>query len=429
MHLLLLSFLAGVVLAQTPPVQPVDGTSSRHLVNWEIGVRLQGCQFSPDSKHFAAMCDISNTESRLMVWKVPEQQPLHTWNMPYRDIKEFRWLNTRGWEEYNVVQFTSPTTIVVTAVSPVKPIITEPEKPENPCIFIFHVTQVDLVTQEIKHHQFPLTAPSRYSWCSFNFASHSPVVLACVSSPDEPDRRASGRGCYWQRIDLVKRAVDKTGYFDTAFPKHYGFYPMNISPDGSTVMLRAGQHGKKDGSGRLPVGFLYRLDNGEQSSEVLFPEKLGSDDPRGQFSPDGKLAWWDDGQKLQWLDTRKPQEVHSWNYPAFNEKRKVSRSFFLLNSIERVVEYTSSFYPGDASMNARRPPVNTETGSGPAKDGLPSGWTIWAPGQKEPRYLPLFFYNGPSQVVYSPDGRYVAQMMFFKKKKQLINMDVYELKP
>lgn len=428
MHLILLSLLAGVGLMQVP-VQPVDRMSSRHLVNWEIGERLQGCQFSPDGKHFAAMCDISKTETRLMVWKVPDQQPLHTWTMPSRDIKEFRWLNTRGWEEYNVVQFTSPTTIVVTAVSPVKPIITDPAKPENPCIFIFHVTQADLVTKEIKHHQFALTAPSRYTTCSFNFASHSPVVLAYVPMPDEPDRRASGRGCYWQRIDLVKRVVDKTGYFDTVFPKHYGLYPMDISPDGAMLMLHGIRHGKNDGSGRLRVGYLYRLDSGDHSSEILFSEKSRSEDQRGQFSPDGKLAWWDDGQKLHWLDTRKSQDIHTWDYPHFIGQRKVSRSFFLLNRIERVVEYTSSFYPGDASMDARRPPVKNETGSGPAKDGMPSGWTIWTPGQKEPRYLPLFYYNGPSTVVYSPDGHYVAQMMFFKKNKQLINMDVYELKP
>lgn len=420
MHLIWLTVLLCIPMGQNDPAKPITQQSCLKLQTWDAGKKMNGCQFSPDSKHFACMVDVDDKEAKLVVWKIHNDKPVHSWQMPHRAFPEFRFLNMKSQEELNFVQFISSNQIVVTAVREVKK-----------ADFVFYVTIADLETKAIKHHEFKLTTPFSLSWCAFHFATHAPVVVAYISHPDKSPPDTSQQSGYWQRVNLLSGLEEKKGYLESRFPRHYGFNLNQLSPDGNWVLISASRHGFPDGSGRLPVGLLYHLMTEQLSGEVLFSStSRGSDNIAAMFSLDGKHVSWQEFDRLQLIELNELKKISEWNAPKIKslpDGTMPRRRFVPLNGTSRVIEYTSRYSSRSAIELVGKPANSKEFGND--LNGVPLGWSLWRSGTKEAETLPLFWYNGLNTCSISPDGKYLAQMKFHKDGKHLIHFDVFQLNP
>lgn len=420
MHLMWLTVLLCIPFGQNKPAAPITQQPCLKLHTWDAGKKMNGCQFSPDSKHFACMVDVDDKEAKLVVWNVQSDKPVHSWQMPHRAFPEFRFLNMKSQEELNFVQFISSNQIVVTAVREV-----------NKADFIFYVTVADLENKAIKHHEFKLTTPFSLSWCAFHFATHAPVVVAYISHPDKSPPDTSQQSGYWQRVNLLSGLVEKNGYLESTFPKHYGFGLPQLPPDGNWMLITTNRHGFSDGSGRLPVGLLYHLMTEQQIGEVLFSSaSRGSDNITAMFSPDGKHVSWQEFDRIQLIELSDLKKINEWKAPKITslpDGTMPPRRFVPLNGISRVIEYTSPHSFRSAIEPGRKPIGPGDSGND--QHGVPTGWSLWRSGTKEAEILPLHWWFGLSTCSISPDGKYLAQMKFHKDGKHLIHFDVFQLNP
>jgi hypothetical protein len=390
-------------------------------VTWDVGQKLEGCQFSPDSRHFACMAGNHDTTS-LVVWNVNSDKPVHTWEMPQRAFPEYFYLNVRAQEEVYSVQFISPTQIVVSAA-----------RRENLNEFTFYAAVANLQDKSLTHHQFKLTPPCKYTTCSFLFATHAPIMLAFIPSPDAGPNLSSQRGGYWIKVNTLTGTVEKTGYLDEAFPKHYGFNEPILSPDGVWLMVKASANAREMRLRHL-TGLLLNVKNGQHGPDVVFKKSERSyEQVRGRFSSDGKKAYWQEQDVIQSVALENQGTVQVWNAPtikALPDGTRPDRRWLPLNGFGRVVEYTD-IHSRHAALQARRPVADQE-GSGPDQDGVPAGWSVWRKGATEALFLPLHWYNGVNMLVISPDGQYLAQLKWMKKQprkwERMVHFALYQVK-